>query len=90
MKGNQQKNALSKYFTIGIVRIMGIAVMAIGFAILLNDFMQLPDAMGYFLIFMGGFEFIAMPILLARAWKTPEDEDTPDGDNKKNAGIEKQ
>lgn len=83
MTGNQQKNALSKYLIIGIVRIMGIAVMAVGFAVLLNGFMQLPDFAGYFLIFMGGFEFIVMPIFLARVWKTPDDRD-----NKKNAGIE--
>lgn len=83
MKNDQQKNAISKYITIGLVRIMGIAVMAVGFAVLLNGFMQLSDFAGYFLIFMGGFEFIVMPIFLARVWKTPDD-----SDNKKNAGIE--
>lgn len=85
MKANEQKNALSKYLIIGLVRIMGIAIMAVGFAVLLNDFMQLPDSLGYFLIFMGGFEFIVIPIFLARTWKTPNDRN-----NKKNAGIEKQ
>lgn len=85
MTGNQQKNALGKYLIIGAVRIMGIAMMAIGFAIVLNDFLTLETFIGYVLIFVGGFEFIIMPILLARAWKTPDDRD-----KKKNAGIEKQ
>ncbi len=84
MNGNQQKNALSKYLTIGIVRIMGIAMMAVGFAILLNDFLALEAFIGFSLIFVGAFEFILMPILLARVWKTPDDKN-----NNKNAGIEK-
>jgi len=83
MSGNQEKNALGKYFTIGLVRIMGIALMAVGFAVLLNNFMELPDIAGYFLIIMGGFEFIVLPILLARSWKTPSDKNS-------NAGIEKE
>ncbi len=73
MNNHQQKNALSKYLTIGLVRIIGIAMMAVGFAILLNDFMQLSDGVAYFLIVMGGFAFIVLPILLARAWKTPDE-----------------
>lgn len=67
-----QKNAAGKYLIIGLVRIMGIAMMAVGFAVILNGFMQWPEILGYFLVFMGAFEFIAMPIILARAWKTPE------------------
>lgn len=93
MSDNQQKNALGKYFVIGLVRIMGIAIMAIGFAIILNGLGDWPESMGYFLIFMGGFEFIVMPILLARVWKTPDDEKNVQKNAKKNAkknaGIEK-
>lgn len=84
LKGSQQKNALGKYFTIGLVRIMGIAIMAVGFAIILNGLGDWPEMVGYFFIFMGGFEFIVMPIILARAWKTPENRDD------RNAGIEKE
>lgn len=93
MSANQQKNALGKYFVIGLVRIMGIAIMAVGFAIILNGLGDWPEDMGYFLVFMGGFEFIVMPILLARAWKTPDDEKNAKRNAKKNAkrnaGIEK-
>jgi len=81
---NTQRSTKAKYFIIGLVRIMGVAILAIGFAVILNDFMQLPAAIGYFLVVMGAFEFIAMPIILARAWKTPDDDE-----KRKNAGIEK-
>lgn len=78
----EQKYAAGKYLIIGLVRVMGIAIMAVGFAIILNDFMQLPEILGYFLAFMGAFEFIVMPIILAKMWKTPDDQN--------NAGIEDQ
>lgn len=74
MNSDQQKHAMFKYWIIGLVRIMGIVIMAIGFAILVNGFMQFPPILGYFLVFMGVFEFVAMPIILARMWKTPDDE----------------
>lgn len=94
MAGNQQKNAAIKYFIIGFVRVMGIAIMAAGFAVILNGFMQLPEILGYFLAFMGAFEFIAMPIILAKIWKTPENEKSDAKNirknNDKDAGIEKQ
>lgn len=82
VQGRQQRHAMTKYLVIGLVRIMGIAIMTVGFAILLNDFMQLSEILGYFLVFMGAIEFIVMPIMLARMWKTPDD--------KNNAGIEDQ
>ncbi len=71
-------SVLAKYIIIGLTRVLGIAIMAVGFAVLLNNLGGLPDFVGYIFIALGFFQAIGMPFILGRLWKSQD---------KKNAGI---
>ena len=71
-------SVLAKYFIIGLTRVLGIVIMAVGFAVLLNNLGGLPDFIGYIFIALGFFQSIGMPFILGRLWKSQA---------KKNANI---
>lgn len=71
MNDNDAK-ARNRYLIISVARLSGAVLLAIGLAIIANGFMDLPIELGYALFAIGVFEFIALPVLLSRRWKSPE------------------
>ena len=69
---NDADDALAKkrFFALNAIRICGAVFIGLGLAILANGFMDLPKFVGVILFIAGIFEFIVVPFMLARAWKS--------------------
>jgi hypothetical protein len=61
-----------RYLILNAARLSGAVLLALGLAIIANRFMDLPIEAGYALFAVGVFEFIVLPVILSRRWKTPE------------------
>lgn len=73
MTQEEEATARQRLLVINAARLAGAIMIAIGLAIIINRFQNLPMELGYFLFAMGVFEFVMMPIILARMWKAPKD-----------------
>jgi hypothetical protein len=72
MNENDGSEALARkrYTVISSVRIFGGAMLVFGLAIIANGFMGLPVLAGYVFFAIGVFDFIALPAILSRKWKS--------------------
>jgi hypothetical protein len=62
--------ARKRYAIISAVRLTGGAMLVFGLAIITNGIMDLPVAAGYLFFAVGVFDFIALPAILSRRWKS--------------------
>ncbi len=62
--------ARKRYAIISAVRLMGSAMLVFGLAIIANGIMDLPVTVGYLFFAIGVFDFIALPAILSRRWKS--------------------
>ncbi len=75
----QADDALAKkrFFAITMMRLMGVAFVAIGFILISGGFSlagQPTDRwIGVAIVLVGAFDFAVMPLLLARRWRSPKD-----------------
>jgi hypothetical protein len=67
----QDKKALARYLIISALRLIGAILIAMGLAIIANGWMDLPILVGYILFAIGVYDFIAVPVILSRKWKSP-------------------
>lgn len=76
MNENDGSEALARkrYTVISSVRIFGGAMLIFGLAIIANGFMGLPVMAGYICFAIGAFDFIALPAILSRKWKSQPDQ----------------
>ena len=72
MRHEDETKTRNRYLIISAARLSGAVLLAIGLAVIANGFMDLPVETGYLIFAIGVFEFIALPVLLSRRWKTPE------------------
>ncbi|HWV59786.1 MAG TPA: hypothetical protein VN034_03975 [Sphingopyxis sp.] len=76
---SQADDALAKkrFFAITMMRLMGVAFVAIGFILIGGGFSfagQPADRwIGVAIVLVGAFDFAVMPLLLARRWRSPKD-----------------
>jgi hypothetical protein len=63
--------ALARFLVIQLSRIGGVVMVLFGIAIVLGRF-DLPVAAGYGLLAMGLFESFALPLILSRRWRSPD------------------
>ncbi|WP_439568668.1 hypothetical protein [Sphingopyxis sp.] len=74
----QADDALAKkrFLAITIMRLMGVAFVAIGFILISGGFSlagQPTDRwIGVAIVLVGVFDFAVMPLLLARRWRSPK------------------
>jgi hypothetical protein len=68
---NEDAIARKRFAILSAVRLSGAIMLAIGLAIIANGFMDLPIEAGYAVFAVGVFDFIAMPVILSRKWKSP-------------------
>ncbi len=72
MTAKEEAKARQRLLTLNAARLAGAIMIAIALGIIVNGFMDLPVEIGYFLFAVGVFEFVMLPIILARRWKTPD------------------
>ncbi|ABF53812.1 hypothetical protein [Sphingopyxis alaskensis] len=69
--------AKKRFFAMTIMRLMGVAFIAIGFILISGGFAlagQPTDRwIGVAIVLIGAFDFAVMPLLLARRWRSPRD-----------------
>ncbi|WP_338424326.1 hypothetical protein [Sphingopyxis kveilinensis] len=69
--------AKKRFFAMAIMRLMGVAFIAIGFILISGGFSlagQPTDRwIGVAIVLIGAFDFAVMPLLLARRWRTPKE-----------------
>jgi hypothetical protein len=66
--------AKSRFIILNVVRLSGAILIALGLGIIANGFMDLPVEAGYAAFAVGVFEFVVLPIILSRKWKSPAQE----------------
>ena len=69
---NDDEVARNRYFAIQILRIAGVAMVLIGIMIVRGRIAIDPIA-GYLLIVFGLADIVAVPLVLARKWRTPRE-----------------
>jgi hypothetical protein len=66
--------AIKRYYIISGLRLCGAIILAVGLAVIANNFRSWPIELGYLLFAIGAFFFIVMPVMLARKWKSPPEQ----------------
>jgi uncharacterized membrane protein YesL len=74
MNDDYEAQAKLRFFIIGFVRLMGAMLMAFGLAVIARGFMDIPKPAGIAFLGFGLFEFLVMPVILSRKWKSPSDQ----------------
>jgi hypothetical protein len=73
MTPEEETRAQYRFLVINIVRITGAIMLAVGLAIIARGALGLPKEAGYVLFFFGLTDFMLVPLLLAKKWKSPTD-----------------
>lgn len=68
-----EARARTRFFILTLLRISGAALMMFGVLVTSGRFTSIPPAAGYILVAVGFLDFLLMPRLLARRWRTPPD-----------------
>ena len=66
--------ARNRFVVLNLVRLAGTALTVVSMLIL-GDAIGAPYALGYVLLALGLVAIFAMPLMLARRWRTPRDTD---------------
>jgi hypothetical protein len=69
-----ERRARSRFFVIGAVRLAGAVTIALAVAISYGRIEGLPGELGYVLLALGIVEFLLLPQMLVKRWKTPTSE----------------
>lgn len=69
-----ERRARSRFFVIGAVRLAGAITIALAVAISFGRIAGLPGELGYVLLALGIVEFLLLPQILVKRWKTPTSE----------------
>ena len=69
-----ERRARSRFFVIGAVRLAGAVTIALAVAISYGRIEGLPGELGYMLLALGIVEFLLLPQMLVKRWKTPTSE----------------
>lgn len=64
--------AKERFIMLQLIRLGG-ALLVLGGVLILSGTVTGPPLVGYGLLLFGLFEFFAMPIFLAKRWKTPRE-----------------
>jgi hypothetical protein len=67
----EEVTAQRRFLVLNLVRITGAIMLVIGLAVIGNGLFGLPEPVGYLLFLIGIADFIVVPLLLAKKWKSP-------------------
>ncbi len=71
MTPEEETKSQYRFLVINIVRISGAIMLTLGLAIIARGLFGLPAAAGYLLFLVGLADFMLVPLLLAKRWKSP-------------------
>ena len=73
MTPEEETKAQQRFLVLNFIRISGAIMLVLGLAVIGNGLFGLPDAAGYALFAVGIADFILVPLLLAKKWKSSTD-----------------
>ena len=73
MTQEEETKAQQRFLVLNLVRLSGAIMLVIGLAVVANGVFGLPVAAGYVLFLIGIVDFMLVPLLLAKRWKSPKD-----------------
>jgi hypothetical protein len=73
MTSDEETKAQYRFLVINIVRITGAVMLVLGLAVIARGVFGLPVAAGYVLFLVGLADFMLVPLLLAKRWKSLPD-----------------
>lgn len=73
MTQEEETKAQQRFLVLNLVRISGAIMLVIGLAVIANGVFGLPVAAGYVLFLVGIVDFMLVPLLLAKRWKSRQD-----------------
>ena len=73
MTPEEETKAQQRFLVLNLVRLSGAIMLVIGLAVVANGVFGLPVAAGYVLFLIGIVDFMLVPLLLAKRWKSPKD-----------------
>lgn len=73
MTPEEETKAQQRFLVLNLVRISGAIILVIGLAVIANGVFGLPVAAGYVLFLIGIIDFMLVPLLLAKRWKSQKD-----------------
>lgn len=66
--------ARNRFFAIGAMRLTGVAMLVVGLMAVSGRIGALPPVAGYVLVLIGLADFLIVPRVLARRWRSPRGE----------------
>jgi hypothetical protein len=72
-KARDEVRSQYRFLVINLCRISGAIMLVIGLAVIAREAFGLPKAAGYALFFIGIFDFLLVPVFLAKRWKSKPD-----------------
>lgn len=69
-KAQEETRAQYRFLVINLCRISGAVMLVVGLAVIARQAFGLPIAGGYVLFLVGMFDFLVVPVLLAKRWKS--------------------
>jgi hypothetical protein len=72
-KAREEARSQYRFLVINLCRISGAIMLVIGLAVIAREAFGLPKAAGYVLFFIGIFDFLLVPVFLAKRWKSKPD-----------------
>jgi hypothetical protein len=68
-----ETQAQYRFLVINLCRITGAIMLVVGLAVISREAFGLPKAAGYVLFLVGMFDFLMVPVFLAKRWKSNPD-----------------
>ena len=62
-----------RFLVINLCRITGAIMLVVGLAVIAREAFGLPKAAGYLLFLVGMLDFLLVPVLLSKRWKSKPD-----------------
>lgn len=72
-KARAEMQAQYRFLVINLCRISGAIMLVVGLAVIAREAFGLPKAAGYMLFLVGMLDFLLVPVLLSKRWKSKPD-----------------
>jgi hypothetical protein len=64
--------ARARFFALGMIRLMGVALAFIGVAIIAKRLIEPAEIIGGVMLFLAAIDVMVVPIVLVSRWRTPK------------------
>jgi len=73
-KSRAETRAQYRFLIINLCRITGAIMLVVGLAVIAREAFGLPKALGFGLFLVGMIDFMLVPVLLSKRWKSTPDQ----------------